>query len=160
MNDFSSRYTPINDSDPLCIRTSVSLCIYKIDPDYVTETLNINPTIRHKKGAITTLPSGKEIIGKVNSWVLESDKYISSKDIRTHLDWLLDMIEPHIRELKELQRIPTTKMAIRCSWWSAEEDGGALALWPEQMKRIAKANLELELLIACYGNRPENTESE
>ena len=155
MNDLSSRFTPIGDLDSSCDHTWVTLCIYNIDPDLVTNKLNIKPTDWQKKGVSIILRSGREKIGRVNSWLLSSMNYVSSKDIRTHLDWLLDKVEPVTVDLKELQQSPNAQMVIRCSWFSAEEDGGELVLWPEQMGKMAKANLELLLSISYYGDEEE-----
>jgi hypothetical protein len=128
MNDLSSRFTPIDDSDPNCERTEATLCIYNIDPDLVTNKLGIKPTGGLKKDAVNILPSGNKKIGRVNSWLISSEEFVSSKDIRTHLDWLLDLIEPVIKEIKELQQFPGVKMAVRCVWWSVEEDWGGFSL--------------------------------
>ena len=160
MNELSSRFTPINDAAPSCDETWASLCIYNIDPDLVTNKLGIKPTGGQKKGVPSIVPSGKEIIGRINSWVLSSHNYVTSKDIRAHLDWVLDKIEPVIPVLKELQRLPNVQMVIRCVWWSAESDGGRLTLWPEQMGRMAEANLEFSLSISYYGDDAEETDIE
>jgi hypothetical protein len=100
-------------------------------------------------------PSGRS----VNSWLLSSQSYfasipdpVSSKDIRTHLNWLLNKVEPSTLQLLELQQLPNAKMVIRCSWWSTQKDGGCFALWPEQMKIMATLNLECDFNISYYGN--------
>ncbi len=93
-------------------------------------------------------------MGRINTWLLSSRSWfrdipdpISSKDIRTHLDWLLRKIEPSTSQLLELQQIPDVKMSIRCSWWSNSKDFAGFALWPEQMEIMAKLNLECLLEI-------------
>lgn len=155
----SSRFTPINDNDPGCEKTNVTLCIYNIDPDLVTERLGIKPTTDQKVGVERIMPSGRKRIGHMNSWLLSSKSWfkaianpVSSKDIRTHLDWLLNLIEPSASQLLELQQMPDVKMVIRCSWWSTEKNGGSFALWPEQMEKMAKMNLECDLDISYYGD--------
>lgn len=150
MNVLSSRFTPVNDSDPICDHTWVTLCIYNIDPYLVTNKLGINPTGGKRKSANKSLPAHISKMSSVYSWTLSSNKQVSSKDIRRHLDWLLDKISPVIGQLKELQQIPEVEMAIRCSWFSAEEDYGSLTLWPEQMVKMAEANLEFNLSILFY----------
>ena len=154
-NDFSSRWTPVNDSNPRCLQTHATLCIYNIDHDLITEKLGIEPTRGQTKGTPHNFPRGNTIISRVSSWGLSSREHVSSKDLRTHLDWLMDKIEPVIPQLKELQRIPEIKMSVRCSWWSEDNDSAAIVLWPEQMERLAKANLEISLEITCWGETEE-----
>jgi hypothetical protein len=155
MSEISSRYTPINDSNPLCDRIRVLLCIYSIDPDFVTQKLGIQPTLRQKKDSTSTLPNGTIRIGKINSWLFSTKDFVTSKDLRTHLDWILDKIEPAKNELKELQDMPGAKMYVLCYWWSKEVRTGAFAIWPEQMERLARLNLELFIEMLCPEDKEE-----
>lgn len=152
-----SRFTPINDLDPSCSLTHVMLCIYHIDPDLVNQKLNILPTHQQKKDALSILPRGEKIINAISSWVLDSERNVSSKDTRTHLNWLLDKLEPVGAEILELQRITDVKMTIRCIWFSAEGLGGP-TIWPEQMEKMAKLNLECAFSFADY-SEDNNKES-
>jgi hypothetical protein len=151
MDKFASRYLPVNDSDPSCSLTYATLCIYFIDPDIVTQKLGISPTLRQKKGSPSTLPNGKTKIGVTNSWLLISEYSVSSKDVRTHLNWLLDKIVPVEDQVRGLQQIPDVKMFIKCLWFSADGGGGPV-IWPEQMEKIARLNLELNFSFAYYGD--------
>ena len=150
MDDISSRWTPINDADSSCDRTSATLCIYDIDHDLVTQQLGIKPTRGSRLGKPTSMPSGKVKIGRVNSWLLSTEENVSSKDLRTHLNWLLEKLEPVAEQIHELQQIPGTKMSVRCSWWSAEGGGEGPTLWPEQMGGLAKLNLEWQISVLYY----------
>ena len=151
-NNLSSRWTPINNSNPQCIQTDASLCIYNVDPDVITHKLGIEPTSCQAKGLPHTLPSGTTNIGKVNSWLLSSEKSVTAKSLRTHLNWLLDRIKPVTAQLKELQEIADIKMSVRCSWWSIDSDGATVVLWPEQMELLTKTNLEISMEISCWGD--------
>jgi len=93
--------------------------------------------------------SGRTVVGTVNSWLLTTENDVLSKDLRTHLSWLMDKIEPSGQALKELQQEPGIQMSVRCYWESAHGDGGP-TLWPEQMKRMAELNLEISLTCADY----------
>jgi hypothetical protein len=157
MNNISSRYTTLNDSDPFCVFTWVAFCIYGIDPDLVTNKLGIKPTSGQKKGVSSRLPNGNKITGVVNSWILSSKNYVSSKDIRRHLNWVLDKIEPVIEDLKALQNLPDIKMVISGNYLSKEEGGGSIAIWPEQMRIMAEANLEFSIEMLFSGK--EDNES-
>lgn len=151
MNEILSRMTPINDEYPTCERTEATLAIYNIDPDLVSKKIGVSPTSTQKKGIPKVMPNGSLHIGTIDNWLLSSEDYVSSKDLRRHLDWILDKIEPFAEQLKELQQLPDVKMAIRVVWWSADGGGGP-TLWPEQMERMAKLNLECTFSFAYYGN--------
>ncbi len=155
MNDLSSRFTPIDDSDPSCERTDATLAIYHVDPTLVTEKLSVTPTSSQGIGVARVMPSGKEVIGTTNSWLLSSEKEVISKDLRRHLDWLLDRLEPTGAQLRELQQFPGAKMTIWCVWWSAVGRAGGPTLWPEQMDRLARLNLEIGFTFAYYGDDDE-----
>lgn len=158
MSKISSRFTPIKDEDPECDRTEVTIAIYNIDPELITNKLGIVPTRSQKIGKPRIMPSSVERMGKVNSWLLSSeDSYISSKDIRTHLDWVLDKLEPARTQLHEIQQLPEVKMVLRCPWWS-KHGGGGPTLWPEQMERMARLNLECSFEFAYYEDDDESTE--
>ena len=153
MNELSSRFTPIDDTDIDCDRTEATLAIYNVDPDLVTQKLGVTPSRSQKKGVPRIMRSGKQRIGRVNSWLLESENEVKSKDLRRHLDWVLDKVEPVVGQILEIQQYPNVKMSIRCVWWSAEAGGGSgPTLWPEQMRRMAQLNLECNLCFAYYGN--------
>ena len=159
MDKHASRMTPIDDNDPNCDKTDVALGIYNVDPDLVTEKLSIEPTFTSKIGVEGIMPSGARRVGRTNSWILASESWfrgvpnpVSSKDIRTHLEWLLTKLTPRCEQLLELQQIPGIKMRIICSWWSMEKDGGSFTLWPEQMEKMAQLNLECDFGISYYGD--------
>jgi hypothetical protein len=151
MSDLKSRLTPVDDVYPSCERTEATLAIYHIDPNLISNKLSLNPTSIQQKGKPRLMRNGRHVIGGVDSWLLSSEGFVQSKDLRRHIDWLLDQIDPIETALKQLQEIPEAKMAIRCVWWSTSGEGGP-TLWPEQMNRIAKLNLECTFSFAWYGD--------
>ncbi|MCX5999314.1 MAG: DUF4279 domain-containing protein [Chloroflexi bacterium] len=146
MNSLSSRFTPIDDFDADCAWTDATLTLYlgDMDPVTVTERLGLVPTsihgLRDQEAAIT---DGESRNG-VGCWLLSSKDSVVSRDLRRHLDWLLNRIEPAGAQLRELQQCLGMKMAVICQWWSTD-DGGGIALWPEQMGRLARLNLECNI---------------
>lgn len=151
MSKFDSRFTPIDDDYGTCEWTAATLAIYDIDPAIISTKLNITPSSSETIGKPRIMPSGVERIGTNHSWLFSTKQIeLNSKDLRTHLNWLLDKIEPFETGLKELQQITGVKMAIRCSWRSKYGDGGP-TLWPEQMERMAKLNLELTMSFLYEG---------
>jgi Domain of unknown function (DUF4279) len=160
MSNFLSRKTPYNDEYATCEFTYAKLRIYpgEFNPVTITHYLGITPTSTQTKGESTINSLGRGRIAPVNSWFLSSEGYVSSKDVRRHLDWLLDKLEPVSDRLKELQKQPEVRMAINCIWWSAYGQGGP-TLWPEQMKRMAEMNLECAFDIYFFGDEGEKTNS-
>jgi hypothetical protein len=121
-----------------------------MDPEMVTGQLGIAPTSSQKKGARSVNSLGRTREVKLNGWFLSSESEVSSLDLRRHLDWLLDKIEPSAHELSRLQAVDDLTMLINCIWWSAKGQGGP-TLWPEQMQRIAALDLECSFDIAFFG---------
>jgi hypothetical protein len=84
-------------------------------------------------------------------WLLSSEFAVESKDLRHHLDWLLNAVIPSEKSLREIQEFQSTKMAISCFWWSNYGDGGP-AIWPEQMAMLHRLNLELNISFSYFGD--------
>ena len=132
-----------DDSYPSCLETRVSLLIYPGDfaPSQVTELLGIQPSEARTAGSIRKNSDGKEFMQKISVWFLSSEAIIESKDMRRHLDWLLDVLEPSQEKLKELQKQVGLEMRIGCVWISKAGHGGPTLL-PEHMQRMSSLNLE------------------
>jgi hypothetical protein len=157
MSNLLSRRTPYDDEYPTCEFTYAELRVYpgKLNPLSVTHHLGITPTSTRTKDERIVNSLGRERTVPMNGWFLSSEGHISSKDVRRHLDWLLDNLEPFSDRLKELQELPEVKMSIECIWWSAYGQGGP-TLWPEQMKRLAEMNLECGFDVSFFGDEEEN----
>jgi hypothetical protein len=152
LDKLSSRMTAIDNDYGTCERTEATLAIYNVDSDLVTQKLNIVPTSIQKIGVPRIMPSGVKRNGTMNTWLFSSDDCgMTSKDLRIHLTWLLDKIKPNESQLLEIQQVSGVKMAIRCRWESKYGDGGP-TLWPEQMERMAKLNLEWTCSFSHYGS--------
>ena len=121
----------------------MTLCIYpgSSSSDDVSTLLGINPTRAHDKGKLMETPSGRRRKASLTAWLLSSDGIVESKDLRDHLDWLLQKLSGLTREILTLQEEENTKMSVCCTWISAAGHNGPV-LWPEQMETLAKLNLE------------------
>jgi hypothetical protein len=91
---------------------------------------------------------------KFNGWFLSSEDKVASKDVRRHLDWLLDLIWPARLPLADLQQTSGVKIDVNCVWWSASGHGGP-TLWPEQMGRLAELGLECGFDVYFFGEEEE-----
>jgi hypothetical protein len=97
-------------------------------------------------------------VPKLNVWSLSSEGKVSSKDLRDHLDWLLNVLEGGRDGLARLQEMPDVRMNVLCVWW-ASEGGGGPVLWPDQMRRLAALNLECAFDFQYYGDDVEKRPS-
>lgn len=152
-NGNSSYFNPIDDADESCDRTCAKLLIYSgaMKPSEVTDLLGIQPTdyvaIGEERSSHST---GRTRIGKVNGWFLSSESHVDSKDLRRHVDWLIEKLQGHSESLKKLQARDGIRMTVSCIWWS-KYGGGGPTLWPKQMRDLVKLNLECSFDFQYYG---------
>jgi hypothetical protein len=123
------------DDYPTCSSTYATLRIFSGDlsPDKVTTTLGITPT---RVQSVTR--SGNPLSG----WFLSTEGVVQSRDLRRHLDWLLDRLLPVRTKLSDLQTQQGVSMDVFCYWRSAHGQGGP-TLNPKQMRNLADLNLEI-----------------
>ena len=138
-----------NDDYPTCESTHATLCIYL--PDYsdtneLSEELGLKPSRTQVKGEIRK--------GKLRkwptAWFLASTEKIQSKDVRRHIDWLLDQIKGKSNLINRLQ-IAGSEIHISCYWASASGHGGPM-LDTRILKRIAEMNIGISFDIYFAGD--------
>lgn len=149
----SKRLTPYDDDYPTCERTAAKLLIYteEIEPDEISDRLGISPTRMVKKGAKSVNSLGRERTAPCSYWMLDSESSVESKDLRVHLDWILDQCTGREQALEELREVNRIRDVISCVWWSAHGHGGP-TLWPRQMEAMARLNLECGFDIYFFGD--------
>ena len=148
------RLTPYDDDYPTCEQTHAILRIYSgaMLPSEVSERLMLTPTLARTVGEfVPSSLSGRGHQVSRNRWELSSEKFVASKDLRRHLDWLLGRLAPAEGAIKKLNEHADVAASIYCSWWSAHGQGGPV-LGPEQMKRIGGLGLELGFEIMFFGD--------
>lgn len=107
------------------------------------------PSESGNQGEIRQTSRGTSRTIKKSHWILSSEHHIDSKDLRVHLDWLLDVVEPKTAQLESLFNAKGTKLSIGCIWWSAVGHGGP-TLWPEQLLRLGELGLEVNFDIQFH----------
>lgn len=147
--DHESRFSPIDDHAIGVDRTCATLCIHSnaITAAEITRMLDLQPT----SVAQARVAGESRFAARPHGWFLSSEAHVSSKDIRTHLDWLVSVVKPKMAELFDLQKQPGVKMLVRCPWWTNGDDGPAL--WPEQMTNLGALNLECAFDFKDYSDR-------
>jgi Domain of unknown function (DUF4279) len=74
--------------------------------------------------------------------VLSSKNQIDSRDVRRHIDWLLERLRGKQKLLHLLQAESGVSMDVFCYWNSAQGQGGP-SLDAEQMRQLADLNLDI-----------------
>ena len=127
-----------DDEYPTCVETFATLRIYHADasPDAVTEALGITPTKSQVKG-INNL-RGKEVKRPISGWFLISKNQIESRDVRRHIDWILEQIKDREHALQRL-RAEGWSTSINCLWAGIGHGGPMLDAG--QMEIMAQLDL-------------------
>ncbi len=138
----ASRLTAIDHECGTCDRTCAKLLIYpaQLDHEAITAILAVKPTYAQNKGDEIPTRRGTIRMARTTYWCLSSDLFVASKDVRPHIEWLLDALSNSTQGLQTLQDHHEVVMGVECEWWSYGLGGPAL--WPEQLRRLADLNLE------------------
>jgi hypothetical protein len=123
-----------------CARTYASLRIFDVDldPAAVNRALDISASYSHVTGDPVGRTGGRR---KSGAWILSTEGTVNSKDLRRHIDWLLDAIEPHSEAFADLMEASASS-DIFCYWESKSGHGGP-GLSPRQMARLIHFNLSV-----------------
>lgn len=145
--------TPYDDTFPSCDRTCAQLVIYpeELDARQVTARLQLEPTSSRSVGEVRSIGMGRTALVRNTVWCLSSENHVNSRDLRRHLDWLLDTIEPRAAALRQLQAEGSARMLLFLVWWSAEGLGGPI-FWPEHLGRLASLGIECQFSLAFYSD--------
>ncbi len=112
--------TDYNDAYPSCAKTHAGLRIYHddLDPDRITRLLTIEPSHVQVRGRVYTGNYGREFTPPIGGWFLSTDGVVASKDLRRHVDWILEKLIGKDETLRNLQ-VEGNRMDIFCFWDSA-----------------------------------------
>lgn len=151
--------TDVNSTYETCAECHATLSIYpgEMSPHEVGTLLGLRPTLQYAKGEDALSPWGKTFKVPLSSWLLSSQGNVDSKDLREHVQWLLDILRPVASGLESLRKIPGLDMHILCTWISRYGDGGPY-LWPEQLQCMADLGLPCHFDFYCIEplfTRPE-----
>jgi Domain of unknown function (DUF4279) len=143
-----------DDEYATCEETYATLCLYRDDlnPETVTRELGLQPTDTQTCNKARTSGTETEVLATGNGWFLESRDFVQSRDLRRHVDWVLDQVEPQAKALKRLKE-GNYKAVISCFWVSAHWHGGPM-LCPAQVSRLAALGLEVwfDFYFSCGDN--------
>ena len=137
---------------PACSETYATFHIVHddLDPDAGSQQLELQPTEAIRKGDVRNPKARRPYIYKRGGWRFRTESVVQSRDIRRHVDWLLDQLEPSSAQLKRLQA-EGYEMEVFCYWVCAGEHGGP-RLSPSQMRRLADLGIEIGFDIYFTGD--------
>ena len=130
-----------DDEYPTCTETYATLRIMAddLDPHEITRLLGISPSETLRAGDARPPKPGR--VWEHCGWYLTSSGVVASRDLRRHLDWLLDQIA----EKQDIFAMFTSHgylVDIPCFWSSAQGHGGPI-FSPQQMTRLGTLGIEL-----------------
>jgi uncharacterized protein DUF4279 len=132
-----------DDEYATCAETFVTLRILHpdLDPCVITAELGIEPSEAQKAGGVRRVGTGQPAAGGIGRWLLSSSGAVESRDVRRHLDWLLDRLEPKAEVLASLQS-RGFRVDVPCYWLSATGQGGP-TLSAASMARLGSLGLDV-----------------
>lgn len=94
-----------------------------ISPDKISHILQLNSTEQYMQGEDVSTPWGKTVKSPQSCWFLSSQNKLHSKDLRAHLQWLLDIIQPISFNIKRCKRSRIYKCILSASGFPVTERG-------------------------------------
>ena len=121
-----------DDNYPICRDTYATFRVFSevLDVEQITERLEMAPT--------GSIPMGRR---PWTSWTLTTKGSVASRDIRRHIDWLLDKLLPRRNEIMSLNA-PGTVTDIFCYWESNSGQGGP-SLFHRQMRDLGVLRIDI-----------------
>ena len=120
-----------DDQYETCERTYATLCIYHndLDPEYISSQLALDPSRTQRR--------------PIGAWFLTTRLGLDSRDLRHHLDVLLDKLADKEKAIHELVEMGY-EIRITCLWLSKNGQGGPI-ISAENMNKLARLNLDLDI---------------
>jgi hypothetical protein len=138
-----------DDTYSTCSETFVSLRVLpgELGVPSVSSALGLEPTQAQVHRPRAESQSGRATAAVPAGWFLSSKGLVESKDVRRHLDWLLDQLIPKAEALQRL-RSRGAIIDVSCYWVSAHGHGGP-ALSAAQSAKLATLELDLWFDVYC-----------
>jgi len=133
-----------------CVDTYATLCIYHDDlnPDAITKALGLEPSSSHRRGDVRN--PKRPIPHRTGAWLLSTEGAVTSRDVRFHIDWLLERLQSKQTALSRL-KTDGYQLVISCYWLSARGHGGPM-IDPEAMRSIGELGLQLSFDVYFHGD--------
>jgi hypothetical protein len=129
-----------SDDYPSCEYTHATLRIIgdDLDPDEVSELIGLEPTEAHRKGDPNPRTRSPHAPYPTGVWRMESGGQVASRDLRRHVDWLIELLDGREEALARLRdRGYVTNLH---AWWVGQEVCGP-TLSPRQLEGMSRYGL-------------------
>ena len=137
MPEFTTKNKPYSPYVSLVLRGE------ELDPQMITEMLGITPRRSFKRGDQRGRDN-KDKKWSYGFWMFESAGQIESLNLKMHIIWLLEQLEPAKPNLLEISRNDAFDAKISC-FWIMPSTNEVLTIDPELLSRIAALNIRIEL---------------
>ena len=120
-----------------------SLCLYgsTLDPAAISQELQCKPSSAQTKGQSFVSSSGKRRTSETGLWMVSSEQFCTSADVRDHIDCLLQALKLN----SDLRAIRGVEHAVLSLCIISSEQPTLLNLPPEILEQLAKLGLTLEI---------------
>lgn len=129
-----------DDNYSTCKETSAAFRIAHplLDPDTISAQLQLVPSWAWRKGELKE-PRGRP--ARIGMWALDTNGSVQSRDLRRHLDWLINHLHDKLDVLEQF-RLSGYEMDIFCLWVRLGGTGGP-TLSPHNMFGLANLHLPI-----------------
>ena len=94
-----------------------------LDPDEISRVVGQQPTRAYRRGQrYKPGPRSPEVTGKTGVWYFSTKRKVASKDLRDHLDALVNLVLPvadedkRLRELRDIMERRNLQAHATCFW--------------------------------------------
>jgi len=130
----------MNDNEYSYVYVKISIRGKGLIPQEVTNSLGLTPSISFSQGDYRN----KTDKWKHNYWSFSSQDKIQSLDLASHLEWIINQIEPVKAKFLEILNKNDIAAEIRC-FWILPSDHEALSLNVDLIKKIADLGIKMEI---------------
>lgn len=126
------------------VKVTVRFVGDNVEPEMLTSKLGIQPSKTHVKGELSTGRSSHAY--PTGYWGIDSP-YSSDQGFEEHLEYLLDILEPKLPILKQLEEMGLSPN-FYCGFFAAEKDSDIyIRLDPTILERLGRLGASLDFHI-------------
>jgi len=149
--------TPLDAEFDSCLHCRVALAIHSsfLSNEELESVLSPNgwPKPTRPKRRNPASEEYRKSRGIKGNFIVDSDQYIQSNDLRHHINWVCDWVETSAELQNQINDLRNNAV-ISCYWWSKYGLGGP-ALWPEHLARLARIGVEVQINFTDYSDDEE-----
>ncbi len=128
-----------------CRKTKVTFRILgdELDPNEVTNSLQIQPTRAYAKEEEYNSKSGQTLRRPTGHWSISSEGFVDSTSTEAHARYLLNILEPSIDAIANYLNNPCFRTSI-IFWWEATDEHGGFTLKSDILSRLCRLCNDLD----------------